>query len=334
MRPPTRWARVVVVAVVAALAPGVAHADAAAPTDYRTVVESIEPMVDGLDVTIEGGDAFVRLRAPAGSEVIVLGYLDEPYLRFVSDGTVAQNLRSPATYENADRFGVTELPDDVDAVAEPEWDVVSSGGVWAWHDHRSHWMGSQPPLGLEPGDSLPPQVIPLEVDGRPVEITVVTSLVGSPSWLGPALGALIGLQFALLALWLGHAVSTLVASLTSLAALAVGLGQFWSLPSETGPLHTWWLMPAIALLCAVSTIVLYGRSRLIEFGLVAIAAVQLLIWAVQRRSVLTSAVLPTNLPYWFDRMITAATLVAATLLLVGAIRSVVIDARPATAERT
>ena len=318
------------VALVAALAPGVAHADAAAPTDYRTVIESVEPSVQGLDVTIEGGDAFVRLRAPVGTEVIVLGYLDEPYLRFAADGTVAQNLRSPATYENAERFGVIELPDDVDATAEPDWDVVASGGVWAWHDHRSHWMGSQPPLGLEPGDSLPPQVIPLEVDGTPVEITVITSLVGSPSWYGSAIGALIGLQIALLALWLGHAVSTLVVFLTSAAALAVGLGQFWSLPSETGPLLTWWLMPAIALLCSMATIVLYGRSRLMEFGLVAIAAIQLLIWAVQRRSVLTSAVLPTDLPYWFDRMVTSSTLVAAALLLAGSVRSIVVDTGAAT----
>lgn len=323
MKHASRWA--IAFAVVAALTPGVAHADAAAPTDYRTVIESVDPAVDGLEVSIEGGDAFIRLRTPVGAEVIVLGYVGEPYLRFSPDGTVAQNLRSAATYENAERFGGTEIPAVVDPAATPDWDIVASGGVWAWHDHRSHWMGAEPPIGLDRGDSLPAQVVPITVDGQPVEIVVVTTYRESPSWLGPAIGALIGLQLALVAVWLGHAIATLVAFLAAAAALTVGLAQYWALPSETGPLITWWLMPAIALVCAGATMALYGRSFLIERGLVTIAAIQLLVWAVQRRSALTSAVLPTDLPFWLDRSITAATLVSATVLLLGTIRSLAMN---------
>ena len=318
-------------AVITLLAPGVAHADAAGPTDYRTVIETIEPAVDGLDVTIEGGDAFMRLTAPVGSEVIVFGYVGEPYLRFSPDGTVAQNLRSAATYENEERFGGVELPGIVEPAAEPEWETVATGGVWAWHDHRSHWMGDRPPIGLEPGDTLPTQIVPISVDGTPVEIVVSTTLVESPSWFTPAVGALIGLQLALLGLWLGLAVSTLVTSLLAGAALVVGAAQFRSLPAETGPLTTWWLLPALALACGLATIALYGRSRIVEIGLLMVASVQLGIWALLRRSGLTAAVLPTDLAFWFDRAVTAAVLLAAPVLLIGAIRSLLnLASRPAT----
>ena len=67
-----------VVGLVVALMPNVAHADAAGPTDYRTTIVSVAPEIAGLEVSIEGGDAFVRLTAPAESEVIVYGYAGEP----------------------------------------------------------------------------------------------------------------------------------------------------------------------------------------------------------------------------------------------------------------
>lgn len=307
--------------VIALLVPGVAHADAAGPTDYRTQVEAIEPSIDGLAVSIEGGDAFIRLTAPVGSEVIVFGYVGEPYLRFSPDGTVAQNLRSAATYENEERYGGVDLPDIVDPAAEPEWETVATGGVWAWHDHRSHWMGDRPPIGLDRGATLPAQTVPISVDGTPVGIVVSTTFVESPSWVAPAFGALIGLQLALIGVWLGLAVSTFVTMLLAAAALLVGAAQYRSLPAETGPLLTWWLVPALALACGLATIALYGRSRIVEIGLLMVAALQLGTWAVLRRSGLTSAVLPTDLAFWFDRAVTAAVLVAAPVLLFGALRS-------------
>ena len=104
-------------AAVFAVSPGVVHADAAAPSDYRTTVLSVSPEVPGLVVTIEGGDSFVRLRAPDGAEVVVFGYAGEPYLLFAPDGTVSQNRLSAATYENEQRYGGTEVPSFVDYAA-------------------------------------------------------------------------------------------------------------------------------------------------------------------------------------------------------------------------
>ena len=174
-----RWAFAVGLLIV--MVPDVAHADAAGPTDYRTAVVSVAPQIDGLEVSIEGGDSFVRLTAPADAEVIVYGYAGEPYLRFSADGEIATNRLSAATYENENRFGASEVPPFVDHQAAPDWEPIGSGRTWAWHDHRSHWMAPEPPIGLEPGMSLPVQTIPITVDGRPVGINVETTLVAGPS---------------------------------------------------------------------------------------------------------------------------------------------------------
>ena len=85
--------------LVAALsaAPQPVLADAAGPTDFRSEVLSVTPATDAITVSIEGGDAFVRVVVEPGHEVIVPGYEGEPYLRISADGTVEENLRSMAT---------------------------------------------------------------------------------------------------------------------------------------------------------------------------------------------------------------------------------------------
>jgi hypothetical protein len=319
-------------ALMVVLMPGVAHADAAAPTDYRTTIISVAPQIDGLVVTIEGGDSFVRLAAPNGAEVIVYGYAGEPYLRFAPDGTVHTNRLSAATYENEQRFGVTEVPGFVDHTAAPEWQQVASGGTWAWHDHRSHWMGSEPLIGLEPGESLPLQTIPITVDGRPVGVTVETTLIEAPSHWAPLLGMLVGLQLVLLGWWLGPATATLTTLVVALAATVTGAGQYLSLPPETGPSHMWWTMPTIALAAGIVAIATYGRSPLLIRGLLVLSGLQLALWALERRAVFSRPVLPTDVAFWFDRAATGAALAAGIAITVLAARSLLVgtNADPAS----
>ena len=300
---------------------GVAHADAAGPTNYRSEIVSVMPASDLFDVTIEGGDAFVALDVEPGTEVIVLGYGGEPYLLIDADGTVSENALSPATYANQDRFGTTEIPDSTDETAEPEWRQIGSGGTWAWHDHRAHWMSEEPLIGLEAGDSLPPEQIDLLVDGAPVAVTVTTTLVAPPSAMAPVFGAIIGVLIPLLGALLGPATMTLFLVLVSTGALVVGANQYLALPASTGPLLTWWLLPALALTGAIIAIVTYGRSRWLHLGLNALAALQLAVWGWQRRQGMSRPVLPTTLPAGFDRFVTAAAIASGVLAVVFTVRT-------------
>jgi hypothetical protein len=138
-----------VLALLAIAGPASAHVGGgAAGSDFDGRVLSVTPEVPGLHVRIlQFGDE-LELVNDTGTDVLVPGYSDEPYLRIGPDG-VWRNARSPATYINLDRFGRVELPGDADSAADPEWAQVSTEPRYVWHDHRTHWMSE----GL-----LPPQV--------------------------------------------------------------------------------------------------------------------------------------------------------------------------------
>lgn len=312
----------VVVGVVAGalLGPDVAHADPAGPTDYRTEIVAIEPATDAIEIVVEGGDAFLHVTVEPGHEVVVLGYDGEPYLRIGPDGAVDQNRRSFATYYNEDRFGRVEIPPIVDNGAAPDWERVGRGGAWAWHDHRAHWMGAEPPIGLEPGDSLPAQVVPIVVDDVPVSVEVRTTLMPAPSRVPVIFGIVIGLGVAFLGVRLGPATTGLVMLFVGGAALIAGVAQYRSLPAETGPLLAWWLLPAIAVVAVVAAIATYGRSRFLLLGLTALAAAQTLTWALQRRTGLARAIVPTDLPADLDRFITSSVLAASFVVAAATLR--------------
>ena len=105
---------------------GVAFADPAGPTDYETTITSVEPATPGIEVSVVGGDSFLRVVAEPGVDVVVLGYQQEPYLHIRADGVVEENQRSPATYLNADRYGTGAPPAGADPVAR-----ARTGSQWA-----------------------------------------------------------------------------------------------------------------------------------------------------------------------------------------------------------
>ena len=92
-----------------------------------------------------------RMNTPVtidSTEVLVVGYQGEPYLRFLPEGGVLENRNAPTTYTNESRYGGDEIPAHASRTAEPDWVVLSDGHRWAWHDHRIHWMQRSRPLGL------------------------------------------------------------------------------------------------------------------------------------------------------------------------------------------
>src|SRR5262245_23864297 len=131
-----RWRWLVAVDGISVLVPaGVAHADPAVPTDYSTAIVGIEPATPTIDVDVVGGDSFLELAVEQGTEVVVLGYWGEPYLRFNADGTVDENLRSPTRVENQSRYGGSSTGDSTaSAGGESQWSQVASDGSHPWHD--------------------------------------------------------------------------------------------------------------------------------------------------------------------------------------------------------
>jgi hypothetical protein len=354
-------ASVVALAVAAAVAlgpVGTAFADPPVPGDYRASVVSVEPAVDGVDVRILGGDAFVEIEVVAGVAVEVPGYQGEPYLRILPDGTVEENRRSPTRWVSQDRYAASPVPPDATVDAEPQWRVVGSDGRWAWHDHRAHWMGDRPPPGLSPGDQVLDGVVPLVVDGVPVDVRVIAVWVpgpdAAPTWAGAAVGfaasALVVVRSGRRPRRTGRdgrrngrrsAVATLaVAVLAGVMAAVVGLWQFRSFPPEAGSPVRGWLLPVTAVLAAViasAVVTVRPRSGAADLAVVAgalTAGVQLGQWWWWRRAVWSEPVLPTDAPPWLDRSVTAGVaVVSVTLVVVAAavlLRWLTAPARQAT----
>jgi hypothetical protein len=148
------------VAVVGSFAVAVVFLDASAaaahtasgprPTNYRSTIESVSPRIPGVTVRIVDLGNLVELTNTTGTDVTVLGYYQEPYLR-VGPGGVYENLRSPATYLNRTRAGDTAIPaiaKGTGASTPPQWHRVSGSRTVRWHDHRVHWMGTSPPAAV------------------------------------------------------------------------------------------------------------------------------------------------------------------------------------------
>jgi hypothetical protein len=160
--------------------------------------------IPGLDAKVVNLDDSIEVRAEPGHEVIALGYEDEPYVRFSADGTVEVNERSPAYYLNQDRFADVDVPEVADAKAPPRWVEVAQGGVYAWHDHRIHYMGQgTPPQVTDESVETPvfDWKLPFVVDGDPAQLdgtlTWIPDEGGASVALLAGLGAAVAVAFAL-----------------------------------------------------------------------------------------------------------------------------------------
>jgi hypothetical protein len=324
------------VALVLLFAAAPASADPARPTNYESTVTRLEPASDAVSVDVVGGDAFLRIRVRSGSEVLVLGYEDEPYLRVLPDGTVEQNVRSPAVVLNTDRYAaVGSQPSDVDPAAEPRWEKVADGGEYVWHDHRTHWMGKALPPQLHGSDSgvvFDDWTVPVVVDGTAVTVhgRLVRDAPPSPlPWIG---AAAIVAAIATVAARRTRPLAASAIALAAAAAIAIAtsaVGQF-GLPAATGrQLHLVWV-PVIALLAALGGLLL--RRTPSGPALVAGAALTLPLWLFGMFDVLTHAHAPTSVAEPLQRAVVAVVLGAVVAAaLVGLLDRVLDRARPAPA---
>lgn len=322
-----RAAAAVAIVVWVMLSPSAVSADPPAATDYRTSVVAVVPEAPEIDVSIVGGDSFVMLRADRGTTVEVTGYHGEPFLRFLTSGAVDENRASITYFASRSRYG-SEVPDNVTRSTAPDWRRVASDGVYAWHDHRTHWMNPFDPPGRMPGDVILEAVLPLVVGGRPTTVTVVSVWEAPPPAAAGWWGVGVGLVCAGIVVARRRSTIAITTATGFVGAVAVVLGwwQFRSVPVETGPSWAMVALPAVALAAVGIAVVSARRWRMAASASVLLAGVELLLWAWLRRSHLSRAILPTNAPWWFDRASTSATLVAASAVM--AVAGWRITARP------
>jgi hypothetical protein len=146
-------------------------------------VSTVEHIVNanGVDAAASG-DGHFSFTAPAGKTVIVRGYSNEPYVRF-RNGSIDLNDLAPTAYVNDDK----PPPARADPKASPVWRRVGTGLTYTWHDHRTHWMASQPPEAVRAEPKAPHHISDWQVKGL-VDTTpfaVEGSLDWAPTKSGP-----------------------------------------------------------------------------------------------------------------------------------------------------
>lgn len=281
---------------------GAAHADPAGPTNYDSRITDA-PDTPGVTFDVFGGDAFITVTVEPGHEVLVYGYDNEertqdPYLRVLDDGTVEINRRSPARWKNEDRFAAVETPDFVDPAAPADWEVVASGGSYAWHDHRIHWMSPALPPTIDPdgGVQVVPSheqwSIPVVIDGQDVEV------FGTLSWQPPVSPVpWIGIALVVLAVVAVIArrnarEAMLTVGLVGILALIAGIGASFGLPAGVGIIVPVLLLPAVTILAvAVGLRRPEGQQRLLSV----LASAPLAVWAIIQFGALTAPIIPSRL---------------------------------------
>jgi hypothetical protein len=141
---------------------------------YRSTIRAVKPPMPGLRFKILYGDDQVWLDNRSGKTVVIDGYGGEPYLRFGADG-ISVNVNSPAGYLNQDRYGKSAVPKSASSKARPNWQKLAGGQVWAWHDHRIHYMSTIPPPQIQDAPRKPHHVFNWKVrateNGKPFFIT-------------------------------------------------------------------------------------------------------------------------------------------------------------------
>jgi hypothetical protein len=161
-------------------------------------LQGVQPPANGLELQVTGGDRFLRMKNGTGKEIVVKGYDDEPYLRFLPSKVVEVNTRAPSKYANEDRYALRPVPAQANSDAPPKWQPVSRDGSYRWFDHRIHLMEKGKPPQVKDEDQRTKIFdwdVPMTVGGEPVKAVgtlewVPASSSGTSPLLFVGLGAL------------------------------------------------------------------------------------------------------------------------------------------------
>jgi hypothetical protein len=275
---------------------GPAAADPAVPTNYSSTVRGIDPASDAVRAKVVGGDSFLQITVDRGHTVTVLGYDGEPYLRIDTDGTVAENTRSPAVVLNEARYGRVATDDTSDATAAPVWRTVGHGGTYAWHDHRIHWMSSvadPPQLAGASAGKVFDWTVPVLVDGAAATVRGDLVLLEAPSIVPTVVIGVVALAAFGIVMRRWRRATGVVLAGAALAATVAGWLDQHAVPSAVGRQFSLWSMPAVAFVCAVVAVARPGARFAMVLRLAAAAILPL--WFLRELGALNHAVLPGDL---------------------------------------
>lgn len=329
--------RITAVAVGAAALVGLAAAPASAhtisgpkPTNYHSHIVSMAPEIPGITArVVDLGNKF-EITNRTSTEITVLGYLDEPYLRIGPNG-VFENLHSQATYIDKSKQGGSVPPNiDTSPTATPVWKKISSGHSARWHDHRIHWMSAQPPptVAAAPGafEHLSQQNIVFLYNDKPVRISVALDWVPGPSgwpWVPPIVVLfVVGLVAALIPKW-WRVLAVLLAVLV-LSDMAHAIGFEIPRPggnlSKTVQFFGGSFVSVAVWIAAVPTIIALWRRRAEAlYGVLFVSLLVLLIGGATDLSALWKSELPDAGPQWLTRVEVVIAIGLGGGLLVGAL---------------
>jgi hypothetical protein len=209
---------------IAAAQPAGAHTlSGVSATNYRSQVLAVTPPHPDIAVRLLDLGRRVEVTNRGRTDVVVLGYDGEPYLRVGPLG-VFENQRSPTLYQNRPTAEGTEadVPESADAEAAPRWHKTSGGRSVRWRDHRTRWEGADPPaveaapgrahvvqrawtIRLQHGAEQttvtgrivyepPPAVLPWAL--LAVGLFVLAAAAGAVRWWGPLLSAAVAVLVA------------------------------------------------------------------------------------------------------------------------------------------
>lgn len=136
---PLGFAVAVAIAVTLVAGAGVPLAAHQTSPAVRTVLDRVDPPLDGVSISVRASLATELLvENPTDVELTVIGTDGRPFLR-IGPGGVLANLDASDWYTTSTPEGGASVPArTTDPADEPDWVQVSTEPRWAWFDHRLH----------------------------------------------------------------------------------------------------------------------------------------------------------------------------------------------------
>jgi hypothetical protein len=150
---------------------------------YHTGFSEVIPATRGVTVRVDPAGEWIELTNTGPAEIVVLGYIREPYLR-VTSTVVEENQLSQSTYINRSLFADSVPTGQDSGTLAPAWKQTGTSGSVRWHDHRIHWMGQSRPPVVDADPRNPHMVgtwtVHATADGVPFDIRGDLQWIGKP----------------------------------------------------------------------------------------------------------------------------------------------------------